>query len=447
MDNVRVHPLLKEIAAIFASGGRVAYLVGGAVRDLMLGQEPKDWDLATDAPPQEVMTLFHRVIPTGIKHGTVTILYKGHQIETTTFRTESDYSDGRHPDTVAFAATIEEDLSRRDFTMNALAVELPSGRVVDPYGGKADIGRRIIRCVGSPSERFNEDGLRPVRAARFVAQLGFTLDPATREAIPGALPRTESVAKERIRDELDKILRSPRPSAGLAAMAETGILKILLPELAECQGVEQKGFHRFDVLEHLLRAADAAPRENPVVRLAALFHDVGKPRVVALDPSGVRTFYRHEEVSTLMTEEILARLKYPNATIRAVTHLIATHMFHYEESWTDSAVRRLVQRIGEENLADAYALRLADMEGTTGERPGPAALLPLVRRVDQVLSQGRALALRDLSVNGEDLAALGVPRGPRMGAILKELLETVIDDPAMNERERLLEVARRMVRD
>lgn len=444
MDNVRVDPVLREIASIFASGGKSAYLVGGAVRDIMLGQTPKDWDIATDATPQEVMSLFRKVIPTGIKHGTVTILYKGHQIESTTFRTESDYSDGRHPDTVSYAATIEEDLSRRDFTMNALAVELPSGRVVDPYDGRADIGKGIIRCVGSPAERFNEDGLRPVRAARFVAQLGFSLDGATREAIPGALGRTAGVAKERIRDEIDKMLRSERPSAGFAAMEDTGILGLVMPELSACRGVDQKGYHRFDVFEHSLRAADAAPRDNHAVRLAALLHDVGKPRVVGIDPSGVRTFYRHEEESARMAEAILGRLKYPNAAIKAVVHLIATHMFHYEETWSDAAVRRLVARIGEENLTDAYALRLADMEATTGERPAPTAILPLMRRIDAVLAESRALSIKDLAVNGNDLAGIGIPKGPRMGAILGELLETVIDDPRMNERDRLLEVARRM---
>lgn len=412
---------------------------------MIRGKKAEDWDLATDATPQEVMGLFRRVIPTGIKHGTVTILYKGHSLETTTFRTESDYSDGRRPDSVTYAATIEEDLSRRDFTMNAIAVELPSGRIVDPFGGVADIKKRLIRCVGKPEERFNEDGLRPLRAARLSAQLEFDLDPATLAAIPEALAKTGMVAAERVRDELDKTLRAETPSTGFSVMEKTGLLRLILPELARCRGVEQKGNHRFDVLDHSLLACDKAPADNAVVRLAALFHDIGKPLVVAVDPeSGVRTFYRHEEESTLIAEKIMLRLHYSNATIKAVTHLIATHMFHYEETWTDAAVRRFLVRMGSENVADAFALRRADAWATFGAEPSPAALLPFQERIDAILAQSKALSLKDLAVGGNDLAAAGIPKGPRMGIILNELLETVLDDPAMNEKRALLEIAKKL---
>ena len=441
MGNVRIHPLLKEIASIFASGGKVSYLVGGAVRDLLRGEQPEDWDLATDATPEEVTRLFRRVIPTGIKHGTVTILYKGKSVETTTFRTESTYSDGRRPDAVKYAATIEEDLSRRDFTMNAIAVELPGGRIIDPFGGERDIRARIIRCVGNPSERFGEDGLRPLRAARFTAQLGFELEQATLNAMQGALGKTAMVAVERIRDELDKTLATERPSIGFAVMEKTGLLRLVLPQLASCRGVEQKGLHRFDVLDHLLFSCDGAPRDRPIVRLAALLHDIGKPLVRAMGPDGIWTFYRHEEESSRLAREILMRLRYPTATIEAVVHLIAVHMFHYEETWSDAAVRRFVVRVGENNLADAYALRRADTYGTTGIQPPPEAGAPLADRVDRVLAAGRALSIRDLDLTGEDLASIGVPRGPKMGRILKELLEAVLDDPEMNEREPLLKLA------
>ncbi len=444
MGNVRVHPLLKEIASIFASGGKKAYLVGGAVRDTLRGEAPEDWDLATDATPEEVMRLFRRVIPTGIKHGTVTIHYKGRPIETTTFRTESGYSDGRRPDAVSFAATIEEDLSRRDFTMNAIAVELPGGKIVDPFGGERDIRARLIRCVGDPAERFGEDGLRPLRATRFMAQLNFRLDPATLRAIPLALSKTAMVAVERIRDELDKTLAAAQPSLSFRVMEETGLLTLILPELAACRGVEQKGFHRFDVLDHLLLSCDGAPRERPIVRLAALFHDIGKPLVRAMGPDGVWTFYRHEEESARLARDLLTRLRYPTATIDAVVHLIAVHMFHYEETWTDAAVRRFVARVGIDHLADAYALRRADTYGTTGALPPPEAGAPLADRVDRVLAAGKALSIRDLAVSGEDLAAIGIPRGPRMGILLKELLETVLDDPEMNQKDRLLTVVRRL---
>lgn len=444
MGNLRVHPLLKEIASVFASGGKKAYLVGGAVRDLLRGATPGDWDLATDATPEEVMRLFRRVIPTGIKHGTVTILFKDLKLETTTFRTESTYSDGRHPDAVRFAATIEEDLSRRDFTMNAIAVELPDGRIVDPFGGEKDIRAKLIRCVGDPAERFAEDGLRPLRATRFSAQLGFSLDGPTLDAIPSALPKTAMVAVERIRDELDKTLSAERPSIGFIAMEKTGLLKLILPELALCRGVDQKGFHRFDVLDHSLLTCDGAPRERLVVRLAALLHDIGKPLVRELGKDGIWTFHRHEEESARLAQDILERLRYPTAIVEAVVHLVAIHMFHYEESWTDAAVRRFVVRVGEQNLADAYALRRADTYGTFGVQPPPEAGAPLADRVERVLAAGRALSIRDLAVTGEDLAAIGVARGPRMGLLLKELLETVLDDPEMNMKETLLEIVRRM---
>ncbi|GHV84675.1 hypothetical protein AGMMS50230_02830 [Spirochaetia bacterium] len=263
MNNLRLAPVLKEIAAVFSSAGKEVYLVGGAVRDLLLGRASADWDLATNARPEEVTALFKRVIPTGIKHGTVTIRHKGTSIEVTTFRTESEYSDGRRPDEVRYAAAIEEDLSRRDFTMNAAAVKLPEGILVDPFNGQSDIKRRLIRCVGKAEERFAEDGLRPMRAVRFAAQLGFNLEEKTLLAIPGALPTTAMVAAERIREELDKTLASASPQTGLVIMEETGLLKFILPELETCRGIEQKGYHRFDVLDHSLFAlAYAANRTS-----------------------------------------------------------------------------------------------------------------------------------------------------------------------------------------
>jgi putative nucleotidyltransferase with HDIG domain len=442
MGNVVIHPLLKEIAAVFNRAGRQVFLVGGAVRDLFLGKEAQDWDLATNARPEEVASLFRRVIPTGIRHGTVTIRYKGRSIEITTFRTESAYSDGRRPDRVEYAGTIEEDLSRRDLTMNAIALALPGGERVDPFGGCDDIKARRIRCVGNPEERFREDGLRPLRAVRFASQLGFAVDGETLAAIPGALATTAKVSPERIRDEIDKIAASPRPSIALRLMEQSGLLRLILPELAACRGVEQKGFHRFDVLDHSLLACDYAARlEAPQpVRLAALFHDIGKPGTRRLDESGVWTFYRHEKVSADLARDIGLRLRYPNALINRMVHLIEEHMFHYDETWTDAAVRRLIIRIGEENLEDMYALRRADAYATAGGE-SPAFLAPLVSRIDRVLARDNALSLRDLAVSGTDLMGIGVKPDRGMGIILEELLETVLDDPALNTREKLLEIA------
>jgi putative nucleotidyltransferase with HDIG domain len=447
MGNVVIHPLLKEIAAAFNRAGRQVFLVGGAVRDLFLGKEAQDWDLATDARPEEVASLFRRVIPTGIKHGTVTIRHRGRSVEVTTFRTESAYSDGRRPDRVEYASTIEEDLSRRDLTMNAIALALPGGERVDPFRGYDDIRARRIRCVGNPEERFREDGLRPLRAVRFASQLGYTVDEETLAAIPASLATTARVSPERIREEIDKIAASPRPSTALKLMEQSGLLQLVLPELAACRGVEQKGFHRFDVLDHSLLACDYAARleASRPVRLAALFHDIGKPATRRLDESGVWTFYRHERVSAALARDIGLRLRYPNALIKRMVHLIEEHMFHYDETWTDAAVRRLIIRVGEESLEDMYALRRADAYATAGmENPG--LLAPLRSRIDGILARDNALSLRDLAVSGRDLMGIGVKSGKHMGIILGELLETVLEDPALNTREKLLEIAGKLNR-
>jgi putative nucleotidyltransferase with HDIG domain len=443
MDNVYIHPVLKEAAAVLNAGGKKAYLVGGAVRDILRGKQAKDWDIATDALPEEVMALFPRVFPSGIKHGTVTVRLKGHSLEITTFRSESAYTDGRRPDQVRYRAAIEEDLSRRDFTMNAVAFKLPGGPITDPYNGRDDIKNRIIRCVGRAEERFAEDGLRPLRAVRFAAQLGFRVDPPTLAAIPGALQVSARVSPERIRDELDKIAASEKPSAGLLLMETTGLLELLLPELSRCRGVDQGGFHRFDVLDHSLLACDYAARTKapPQVRLAGLFHDIGKALTQQSDGAGGYTFYGHEGESARLAGEIMTRLRCPKALTDQAVHLIAEHMFHYEDSWGDAAVRRFIIRAGEDRLGDLFALRLADTYAHAGTEPGGDLLVPLIRRIDAVLAQGRAFTLRDLAVSGRDLGEIGIAPGPRMGAVLRELLEAVVNDPELNRRERLLEIA------
>ena len=464
---MNIHPTVKEAAAIFTQAGKQVFLVGGAVRDLLRGRNVKDWDLATDARPEEVMALFRKkkpgtagaqneeaalrsfVVPTGIKHGTVTVHFRNLNMEVTTFRSESGYSDGRRPDKVEFGVSIETDLSRRDFTMNAAAYKLPSGPLLDPFGGRGDIKKRFIRCVGNPQERFSEDGLRPVRALRFASQLDFTVDEKVLAAIPGALPLTAKVAAERIRDELDKIIASDKPSTALLLMEKTGLLKLLIPELTACRGVEQdriNGFHRFDVLDHSLLACDFAAREGAPqeVRLAALYHDIGKPKTAHTGDDGIRSFYHHEKESAAMTRRLLLRFRYPNTVMEKVCHLIEEHMFHYEETWTNAAVRRFVIRAGEASLPDLFALRRADAYGMAGETPPSDFLLPLINRIDETLAQSRALTLKDLAVSGIELLALGIPAGKRMGIILKELLEAVVEDPALNTREKLLEIAEKI---
>ncbi|MDR0643456.1 MAG: HDIG domain-containing protein [Treponema sp.] len=442
--------ILKEIAAVFTANGKKVFLVGGGVRDTVRGENPKDFDLATDAEPDEVCAMFRKqkyaVIPTGIKHGTVTVFFKNIAFETTTFRAESDYVDGRHPQNVSFSKSIEEDLSRRDFTMNAIAVDLPSGRLLDPFGGIADIKKRLIRCVGNPLDRFGEDGLRPLRACRFAAQLGFSADEALLAAIPQTLQTAAKVSIERVRDEFTKILLSQKPSVGLLLMEKTGLLQLFVSELADCRGVEQKGFHRFDVLDHSLLACDCTSTENCCleVRLAALFHDIGKPSTRRLDESGVWTFYRHEHESVRLCRLILMRFRFPNTVIDTTCHLVAEHMFFYTDRWTDAAVRRFIIRVGVENLTNLYSLRRADAFATTGQPLPTGFLSDLIARVDMEIAEKRAFSLKNLAVSGKDLIGIGIKPGPRMGAILKELLDSVVRDPELNTREKLLEVAGKM---
>jgi len=440
MRAIRPPRELFDFARPLIEAGKACFLVGGAVRDYLLGREVSDFDAASDALPEEVAKLYRRVIPTGIKHGTVTVLFKGLEIEVTTFRTESDYGDGRHPDKVHFASTIEEDLSRRDFTINAMAFDLADRSLRDPHGGRDDLARGIVKAVGDPLERFGEDGLRPLRAIRFATQLGFEIEGATLAAIAPSLGRFRLVSRERVREELQKILLAERPSTGLRLLEGTGLLAEISPELTACRGVEQKGMHIYDVLDHLYASVDAAPPDL-LLRLAALLHDIGKPAAKEERPGGEITFYRHEEYSARDAENLLKRLRFPNAVVEDVVLLIQCHMFSYDEAWSDAAVRRFIARVGPDNLDDLFALRLADGAGIVGRPIDPRSLEPLRGRIEAVLAAGQAFGLADLAVKGRDLASIGIAPGPAMGAVLKELLETVIDDPAMNERERLLAIA------
>ena len=369
MGSIRLSRSLKSFSRRFTEAGYDCYLVGGAVRNMLLEIPTDDFDIATNAKPDEVMRLFRRVIPTGIRHGTVTVLHRGLHMEVTTFRTESQYGDSRRPDGVEFVGSIDDDLSRRDFTMNAVAVDCRTGEVIDPTGGMIDIDRCLIRAIGDPGNRFSEDGLRLIRACRFAAQLGFTIHPDTFDGIRTNLPALRGVSPERIRDELFKILASPVPSVGVLAMAESGILAIVLPELDACRGVEQKGFHRHDVFVHSLFASDAALAGDLEVRTSALLHDIGKPIAKAIDDNGIITFHRHEEHSEYLARKLLYSLKCPKAFTETVCHLIRHHMFHYEPSWTDAAIRRFVRRVTPEHLDKLFSLRSADSAAISGHHP------------------------------------------------------------------------------
>lgn len=457
---VKIPEELVKIGGIFRKNGFKAYLVGGAVRDMILGKKGHDYDLATNATPKQVMGIFKKVIPTGIAHGTVTIHIFGMQIETTTFRTEADYTDGRHPDSIKFATTIEEDLSRRDFTMNAIAADLESGELTDPFDGQKDIRNKIIRTVGEPQERFAEDGLRPVRAVRFSGQLGFSIEEKTLAALsePEVLKKTASISVERFRDEFCKMLLCERPSDSLKLLEKTGILNIFIPEFAICRNCSQKdsrGFHEFDVADHILYACDGAQKGNLEVKLAAFYHDIGKPecRTTEIVDGEERVhFHGHETKSAQKALASMTALKFPNETIKNVVHLVQEHMFYYEHSWSDAAVRRFIIRVKPENIENLFSLRLADIYGmhrTPLKEGSPAwnILLEFRKRIESVLEKKSALGIKDLAVNGRDLMQEGIPSGKAMGMILNELFETVTESPTMNEKEKLLALAKNIFRE
>ena len=467
MKSIPIPEILKKLNEIFIANGFEAYLVGGAVRDVLLGKKASDWDITTNAKPEQIIKIFKRVIPTGIAHGTVTIHFMGKEIEATTFRSESNYSDGRHPDSVNFDVSLEADLSRRDFTINAIAASLANGSLIDPFGGQKDIKARVIRTVGNARDRFLEDGLRPIRALRFSSQLDFEIEPETYSVIklPEVQEKIRSISMERFRDEFKKILLSNEPSLAFHKLEETGILKIFIPELAACRACEQadiRGYHEFDVLDHNLYACDGAPKDNLIVRLAALFHDIGKKDAKTIEkyeyPKGSGSFvdlihfHKHELYSAKMTKEILYRLKFPNMIINQVVHLIEQHMFFFEEHWSDAAVRRFLVRVKSECVEDLFSLRLADIYGMhrckiDPMNEGVQKIFHLRERISEVQAKENALSLKDLAVNGKDLIQIGIPTGKNLGRILNELFQCVLDDPEMNEKERLLTVAKNLVKN
>ncbi|MFO7246304.1 MAG: HD domain-containing protein [Thermaerobacter sp.] len=429
---------VRRVLLGLARAGHQACLVGGCVRDLLLGRPPSDWDVATDARPERVQALFDRTRPTGIAHGTVTVLVGRRPVEVTTFRTEGTYSDRRRPDWVEFTGRLELDLARRDFTINAMALD-HRGRLHDPFGGLRDLEAGVIRTVGDPGARFQEDALRMLRAVRFAAQLEFRIEPEVLEAIREHAALLGHVSAERIRDEFSKILLAPRPAPALETLRETGLLERFLPELLEGVGVAQNVHHAFTVWEHNVLACQHA-RPDLVLRLAALLHDVAKPRCLTVDPDGSRHFYHHEVVGAQMADAILRRLRFDNATREKVVHLIRHHLaLHHYPDMSDAAVRRLIRRIGLEHLDDLIALRIADRKasGTKRSELSRGTRL-LLRRIEQVLAEDAAFGLKDLKVDGHDvMRVLGIPPGPLVGRILNALLEAVLEDPSLNEPETL----------
>ena len=442
-----------EVLAVcqrLSQAGHAAFIVGGSVRDIIIGRIPGDFDVATSAHPEATLRLFGNrfAIPTGLQHGTVTVLAgeAGAQrhVEVTTFRGEGAYLDGRRPSTVTFSATLDEDLSRRDFTMNAIAYDPASGTIVDPFDGRGDIARKLVRTVGDPVLRFTEDGLRPMRGVRQAAQLGFSLDADTAAAIPRTLDSFRKVSAERIRDELCKLLLAPVPSRGLDAMRVTGLLAEVLPELLPTIGCVQNRFHKHDVYTHILATVDAANPEF-IVRMAALLHDLGKPRTQAPreDAPGEFSFFHHEQVGVEMAEAICTRLRLSAAERTTICGLVSGHMFFYTPDWTDGTVRRFVRRVGPELVPMLFALREADIASRGQGEDRESETRELRARIARVAADDAALRVNDLVIDGRDvMRILGTPPGRRVGEILEKLLEKVLDDPALNERETLERLVR-----
>lgn len=450
----RIPSQVRHLAVRLAEAGYRCWVVGGSVRDLLLEAEVgaasvSDWDLATDATPDRVMALFRRVIPTGVKHGTVTVLVGRNRYEVTTLRGEVGYTDGRRPDQVHFVNDIAADLQRRDFTVNAIAYDLANQSLVDPFGGAHDLAARLIRAVGDPAARFAEDGLRVLRAARFVATLEFELHPDTAAAIRPSLGSYRKVSPERLRDEWLKALRARRPSRAFDVMREHGLLELTAPALMRLVGCEQNRHHTHDVWTHTMECVDLCP-PDPLLRMAALLHDIGKPESRTLSPeTGDYTFYRHEHLGAELADRLLQDLRFSNDERQRVTRLIRHHLVPYDSTWTDSAVRRWLRRVEPDLVGDLLTLCRADAraKGTDVSRY-LEQLSELEQRIEQSLEQGATLSVRDLAVDGRDLmASLNLEPGPLVGRLLRALLEEVTEDPEANEREHLIGRARALARE
>ena len=454
-----VPPVVSDLIERLVAAGHGGWVVGGSLRDVLLGRAPSDWDLATDARPDRLVALFPGAVYEN-RFGTVAVRRDSELFEVTTFRTEHDYADFRRPHRVEFGDDLGADLARRDFTVNALAwgrgpsgadaveadaVEADAARaalLVDPFGGLADLAAGTLRAVGDPDARFREDALRMVRAVRLAATLGFVIEPATLAAISSNAPLVDRLSGERIGAELAKLLAAPTPSIGLRLAEETGLLAVISPELARQRGVPQNKVPGEDLWDHTLRTVDAAPADRPIVRLAALLHDIGKVETLT---DG--RFPHHEAAGAVRADNLLRRLRYPRSAAEEVVALIRHHMFSTDPGLGDAAVRRFIMRIGHERLDALFALRRADDVGSgcVGDDPG---LTSFIARVHAQLTAAVPLDRNALAVDGTDLMReLGLTQGPRLGLVIDELLDRVVVDPGLNERGSLLLLAQGILAD
>jgi len=448
---MRIPREVKNIIKKLEKEGYEAYVVGGCVRDLLRKKEPEDWDIATNAKPEEIRKLFPKSFLDN-KFGTVTVLTKSKnpklkEVEITPYRIDEKYSDKRHPDKVRWAKTIEEDLARRDFTINAMALKMEKSKIknqnegtkfkiIDPFNGQKDLENKIIRAVGKAEERFSEDALRMMRAVRFATTLGFEIEEKTAKAIKKNSSWLRAISKERIRDEFLKIIMSEKAAQGVELLRRLGLLRYIIPELEEGYKVSQNKHHIYDCYEHYLRSLDYAAKRNfnKYVRLAALLHDIGKPRVKRGEGPD-STFYGHEIVGARMTAQILERLKFPKKDIEKITKLVRYHLFYYNVGEvSEASVRRLVRNVGPENMEELLQVRMADRIGSGVPKAEPYKLRHLRYVIEKVSRD--PISVKMLKVKGDDvMRILGIKPGPKVGQVLDILLGYVLADPQKNKKE------------
>lgn len=432
---------VKYIINTIMEAGYEAYAVGGCIRDSILGRVPDDWDITTSATPYQVKEIFKRTVDTGIKHGTVTVMMDMEGFEVTTYRVDGEYEDCRHPKEVTFTANLVEDLKRRDFTINAMAYNDQTG-LVDVFEGMLDIRKKRIRCVGNPRERFGEDALRMMRAVRFSAQLGYEIEEETAAAIRELSPNLVHISAERIQTELIKLIISPHPE-NLRIAYELGITGVILPEFDACMETQQRNPHHcYSVGEHIIKSMQKI-RSDKVMRLAMLFHDIGKPKTISQDDSGIYHFYGHPSVSEKMTKEILRRLKFDNYTIYMVSNLVKFH--DYEVEPEAKYVRRAIMKTGEDIFPLLFEVKEADIKAQSSyHRDKKEKKLKEIHEIyDEISACNQCVSLKSLAVTGKDLIEdAGMKPGKELGEMLKKLLDIVIEEPAKNEKEILIKLAR-----
>ena len=467
MADLKIPLLVKKVLAALEQAGFEAYIVGGAIRDMLMKTPTYDWDFTTNARPEQIQKIFPESFYDN-RFGTVGItaenlaqqfklttnslkkdnIKKKEILEITTFRTEGQYSDQRHPDKVKWGKTLVEDLKRRDFTINAMALKITNSpaaitnyQIIDPFKGQKDIKNKLIRAVGKADKRFKEDALRMMRAIRIASQLGFLIEEKTLKAIQKNAFLINKISQERIRDELFKIIKSNFPADGIKLLFSSGLLKYILPELIKTRGVKQAGHHTKDVWNHSLDSLKECPSPDPIIRLATLLHDVGKP-ISFRNTKGKITFYGHEVVGGRLVKKIADRLKFSKKDKEKLWLLVRYHMFAYDPKMTDKAIRRFIKRVGRENINDMISLRIGDRKGG-GSKATSWRLRELQERIGKLMYT--PMQITDLKVNGRDvMKILGIKSGPKVGKILKKLFDEVMEDASKNKREYLLKEIKKL---